>query len=1184
MNFDRRLLRAARPHIAWLLLAVGLGAGAGAVTVWQASLLSQIVARVFLGRASLSAVSGMLALLLAAAGLRQALAWGGEAAGGALARRVKDDLRRRLARRLLDLGPLALRGEQTGELSSLALEGIEALEAYFGQYLPGVALAAFIPLTILAFVFPLDPLSGVVLLVTAPLIPLFMVLIGGWANSLTQRQWTTLSRMSAYFLDVLQGLTTLKLLGRSQAQADEIARVSERFRRVTLSVLRVSFLSALSLEMLATISTAVVAVEVGLRLLYGRIEFQPALFILVLAPEFYQPLRALGARFHAGMAGVEAARRLFAVLNPEMAAAKAGLQSGPVSAPAISFTGVSFTYSDGTPGLADVSLELPAGKTTALVGPSGSGKSTLAALLLGFARPGGGRILVDGQDLSQIDPANWRAGLAWVPQIPYLFPGSVAENLRLARPQASKADLEQAARLAEADDFIRALPQGYDTPLGERGARLSAGQIQRLTLARAFLRDAPLLILDEPTAHLDPASEAAVQAAIERLLAGRTALVIAHRRPTLRRADQIIALEGGRVASPRPLAPSPRRGEGEGGGGGVEWLCHSTPPLPRSAPLPSTGEAAAADLLDSVWGDVGRLRRPTSPQTKPLPLPPKGGGGRGERGAALRLLSLLRPFAGLALFSLLAGAATVLSGVGLMAASAYILSAAARHPSVAVIQTAIVGVRFFGLSRGIFRYLERYLSHDATLRLLTGLRVRFYQALEPLAPARLAGRRSGDLLARILGDIAALENFYVRAVAPPGSALIAALGAGWFLGRYAPGLAWAWLGLFAAVGVGLPLAAGWLGRRPGRQTAHQRAALSMAWVEGLQGMPDLIVYGQGGRWLEQIERVGGGLSAAQERLANLAALQTALVGGAGHLALWLALVIAVPLVSAGRLDGVYLASLALAALTGFEAAAPLPLAGQFWGRSLQAAARLFEIVDAPPAVAAPSHPLLLPAGFDLEVRGLSFAYPAQDGRPAPAALRDLSFRLPAGKRLAIVGPSGVGKSTLVWLLLRFWDYSEGEIRLGGVDLRRLEPEALRQQMAVLAQPVYLFSASVRDNLRLAYPPAAPAQIEQAARLAGLHARIQSLPQGYDTWIGEQVLRLSGGERQRLALARALLRPAPLLILDEPTAHLDPAAERQVMQTILEQTEGRSLLLITHSRVGLEAMDEIVDLGLQIDDG
>jgi ATP-binding cassette subfamily C protein CydD len=550
MKPNRRLLGqawAARLH---LVLAVGLGTLTGFILVCQALVISQIVAGVFLAGQTLNDVQPTLLVLLALSLARAILTWGSEVSAHHVAGRVKHALRQRLAGHLLVLGPAYARGERSGELTNTIVEGTEALEAYFSQYLPQLAMAALVPLTILAFVFPIDLTSGLVLLLTAPLIPVFMVLIGDAADRLTRRQWTSLSRMSAHFLDILQGLTTLKLLGRSREQAQTIATISEEFREATLRVLRLAFLSALVLEMVATIGTAIVAVEVGLRLLYGHLTFERAFVVLLLAPELYLPLRTLGTRFHAGMSGVEAAKRIFEILDtPAPVAMPADrCRCLPELRYAIRFQDVSFAYGDSQrDAVRCATFDISPEQKTAIVGPSGSGKSTITQLLLRFIDPDRGSITVDGRPLASLDPSAWRARVAWVPQNPYLFNASVKENIRIARPAASREEVERAALLAHAHGFIQALPMAYDTPIGERGARLSGGQAQRIALARAFLKDAPLLILDEATANLDPDTESQIQASMSRLLQGRTALVIAHRLGTVQNVDAILVMADGGI-------------------------------------------------------------------------------------------------------------------------------------------------------------------------------------------------------------------------------------------------------------------------------------------------------------------------------------------------------------------------------------------------------------------------------------------------------------------------------------------------------------------------------------------------------------------------------------------------------------------------------------------------------------
>jgi thiol reductant ABC exporter CydD subunit len=582
---------------------VGLGALAGGLVIVQAFLLSRVVDGVFLEGAGLRQVGPTLLGFVGVSLAKAAASWGQETAAQRVSASVRGDVRDRLVRRLLALGPHHAAGERTGELTNALVGGVESLDAYLAQYRPQVYLAAIVPFLILLAVLRADPLSALVLALTFPFIPLFMGLIGSMARTKTRRQWVTLSRLSARFLDALQGLAILKAFGRAEETAGAIAEASNRHRRATMGVLRLAFLSALVLELLAMLGTAIVAVEVGLRLLYGRLSFREALFVLVLAPEFYRPLRALGAAFHAGMAGKEAAARLgeileapgpFAapavLLGPAAVAAPSagesagdGAQahdaggpafvparpdrsregsipgpgrmspmlrsgSGRPRAPAIRFEGVRYAYApDRPPAIDDLTLLLSPGETVALVGPTGAGKTTVASLLLRFLEPSAGAILVDGRPLSELPPEEWRRRLAWVPQRPRLFHGTLLENLLLARPGAASAAVQEALTLAHADALVRELPRGWQTPVGEGGERLSGGEAQRIALARAFLKDAPVLVLDEPTAQLDPEREAAVIESMARLRRGRTVLLIAHRLTTAFDADRIGLLDRGRL-------------------------------------------------------------------------------------------------------------------------------------------------------------------------------------------------------------------------------------------------------------------------------------------------------------------------------------------------------------------------------------------------------------------------------------------------------------------------------------------------------------------------------------------------------------------------------------------------------------------------------------------------------------
>ncbi|HEY8908782.1 MAG TPA: thiol reductant ABC exporter subunit CydC [Desulfosporosinus sp.] len=537
------------------------------------------------------------------------------------------------------------------------------------------------------------------------------------------------------------------------------------------------------------------------------------------------------------------------------------------------------------------------------------------------------------------------------------------------------------------------------------------------------------------------------------------------------------------------------------------------------------------------------------------------------------LIRLMVPYWRRILLALILSTLTITSHIGLMATSAYLLARAALHPPILDLMVTIVGVRFFGLARAVFRYLERYVSHDVTFRVLSQIRVKFYQGLEPLAPARLLNFRSGDLLSRIVADVEIQQNLFLRVFAPPFVALLVLLGYGLFLARFDVRFSFILAACFLVAGLGIPWGIKGLSRGAGRQMVALKAELNTQVADSLLGMTELLAYGQVQAYLDKIQRTDKGLLGQQRRIAWLSGISSALIGMIANLGLWFVLVLGILLVEKGKLSGVNLGMLALGTFSSFEALFPLGLVPHHLEQNRAAADRLLELIEAEPAVRNSGELSPEPSGLDLDFQEVCFRYDQEE----PWALNHLTFRIPQQGKMAIVGPSGAGKTSVVNLLLRFWEYDDGRIELGGHSLREYTQEDARGFIGVVTQRTHLFNATIRENLLLAKPDGTEDELIKAAQQAKLHDFILSLPQGYDSYVGEAGFQLSGGQRQRLAIARVFLKNAPLLILDEAMAGLDPLTEREVMDEVYQLMEGRTTLVITHRLIGLEKMDEILVL-------
>ncbi|MFF2976420.1 thiol reductant ABC exporter subunit CydD [Streptomyces albidoflavus] len=1174
---DPRLLRYARATRFFLAAVVVLGALGAGLVIAQAMLLAELIVSSFEQRFDTGDLTTPLLLLVAVALGRALVSWLTELAAHRASAAVTSELRMRLVERAGQLGPGWLGDRRTGSLIALATRGVDALDDYFARYLPQLGLAVVVPVAVLARIVTEDWVSAAIIVVTLPLIPLFMALIGWATQSRMDRQWGLLSRLSGHFLDVVAGLPTLKIFGRAKAQAESIRRITHDYRRATLRTLRIAFLSSFALELLATLSVALVAVTIGMRLVHGDMDLYTGLVILVLAPEAYLPLRQVGAQYHAAAEGLAAAEEVFAVL--ETPVPHTGTQAPPAGA--LAFEGVTVRYPGrDAPAVREATFTVEPGETVALVGPSGCGKTTLLQAALGFVAPAEGRVTVGGTDLAEVDREQWHQRIAWVPQRPQLFAGTVAENVRLARPDASEAEVARALEQAGAREFVAGLPAGAETELGEDGAGLSAGQRQRVALARAFLADRPVLLLDEPTASLDGASEEAVVEAVRRLAVGRTVLLVVHRPALLAVADRVVRLGEVTKAS---------AGEDERG-----------VPAQRGATV-RTPVVSAADSMTVADGprgvDVSRETRPeewewffsdVSRETTSRPEESAADVSRetsaaeatadrrlpGRGSALVRVRAAGREARGRLILSLVLGSLALGSAVGLMATSGYLISRASQQPPVLYLMMAVTATRAFGIGRAVFRYAERLVSHDVVLRMLADTRVAVFRRLERLAPAGLRGTRRGDLLSRLVADVDALQDYWLRWLLPAGWAAlvstVSVLFMTWLLPAAGAVLA---IGLLAAA-VGVPLVSGGFARRAERRLAPARGALAIRVAEVLTGTGELTVAGalahrtaRTGDADRELTRIRARGAAANALGAGLTAVITGLTTVA-------AAYVGIRGVSAGALDGVALAVVVLTPLAAFEAVTALPLAVQFRQRVRRSAERVHEVLDAPVPVTEPEAAGPAPESpFPMELRGVAARHPGQ----ARDALTGIDLTVTEGRRIAVVGPSGSGKTTLAQLLLRFLDPRTGSYTLAGASAPGLDGDDVRRLVGLCAQDAHVFDSTLRENLLLADRSATEARLREVLGRARLLEWAETLPQGLDTPVGEHGARLSGGQRQRLALARALLAGFPLLVLDEPAEHLDLETADRLTADLLAATRGRTTLLITHRLAGLEAVDEILVL-------
>ena len=1083
----RRLAPARRP----LLGVVGAGLVGSLLVLTQAWVVTGVVVAALAWPDGDRSLLGWSVAAAAVLGLRGLVGWGGDVLAARAAAAVATSMRR-----LLLVAACRDRSAATGETAVLVTRGVTAVEPYLTRYLPALVLAAILPPLTVVAIATQDLLSAVIVLLTLPLVPVFGALVGLATRDRAQRQWRAMASLSGHFLDVVRGLPTLVAHRRARAQSERIAEITDRYRRSSLDTLRIAFASSAVLELVATLSVALVAVTVGVRLAGGSLDLRTALVVLLLAPEAYWPLRKVGAEFHAAAEGVATFEAAHDLLE------RAGEEDAGTAAPAgadLELTGLAVTHPGRRqPAVHDVTAVVPARGVTVVTGPSGCGKSTLLAALAGLLDPSAGSLRAGGHD---VGGRAWQEQVAWLPQQPVFVAGSIADNLRLAAPDADDDALWLALRQVALEVRVRALPGGLDAPLGEDGADLSAGERARLALARVVVARRPWMLLDEPTAHLDELTEQVIVDTIADLGRRGAVVVVAHRPGVLQVADTLLRMD---APAPLPAPADPVR----------------TPARPAAAP-------------------------PTTPVAAERRAP-------GLVGAAL-----------------LGGAASA-SGVALTATAGWLIVQASTRPAILTLLVAIVGVRAFGLARPALRYVERLRSHDAALRLLARRRVEVYESIVPLTPARL-GRRRGDVLASIVDDVDAVVDRELRVRLPLRSAAVV-LALVLAVAALLLPVAALVVGLAAVLaGAGAFLVARLGASASERAAVELRAELSTAVVESIQVADEL-------RLWQALGRAADRVAATSDRLGRVTVRAAVWSGGARALVLVVtgAAVAATALVAAaalaaGSVSGPVLALLVLTPLALAETLAPLADAGALSVRTEAAEGRLARLARTAPAVR-DTVATAVAVSDDLAVEHVRARWTSDGPLTAPASLS-----VAPGERVAVVGSSGSGKSTLAALLLRFLDPAEGRITLGGASTRSLSLDDVRRHTGLVDDHPHVFATSLVENVRLARPDASDAEVEGALRRACLGPWLDALPAGLDTWLGDGHAAVSGGERARIGVARSLLAGQSLLVLDEPTAHLDHATATDLATEVLTDPGGRGVVWITHASPGLDLVDRVLDL-------
>jgi len=1161
LYFDSRLWRftaGVRHRIAG---AVAVGLLAAVLGVARLALLGWLIGLVFRGAEPGELILPTLGVAAVMLG-RGALEYARNMVAHVNAALVQRRIRHRLYDRIVALGPAHFGLTRTGDVIVSMVDGVEQLETYFGQYLPQLMVAALTPLIIFACVAFFDLKIALALLFFALLTLVAPAAFHSWDSANSVRRQRAYGAFAAEFLDSIQGLATLKAFGQSRVKAQLLAERARELFRSTMWVLATNSLSRGITDTGIAVGAAATLGYGAYRVGQGSMSLEVLLVVLMLGTEVFRPLRDLRALLHQGMVGQSAAGGVLGILNaqPPITDAPGATPLQAPLAPTLAFEDVSFAYPGGRqPAHRGLNFEVRAGERVGVVGASGSGKSTIVKLLLRLYDPGRGIVRLGGRDLRQLRQEDIRRHLAVVNQDTYLFHGTVEDNLRFGKPEATQAELEAAARAANAHDFIDRLPQGYQTVIGERGVRLSGGQRQRLAIARALLRDAPVLILDEALSAVDAENEAVIQDALDRLMEGRTTLILAHRLSSVIAADRILVIDDGAVVE------SGHHDELMARGGIYRRLMGEQ--ARDSAQAITTEATADADLEppeDLAAGVVGKaLLEPTDAIIRAE--------GMGWGRAIVELLKMVAPWRGRLLATFFFGISRVAAFIGVGVLSGLTVAAIKVGAPYGMLLLALA---LIAPSAGILHWLESWIAHDMAFRLLAEMRIALFNQLDRLAPAYLLRRRTGDLVAAATQDVEMVEYFFAHTIAPafvailiPALVLATLVAFGWpMASALAPFLALVALSPFL------------MRRRIDTLGSRAREALgdlNAQAVDSIQGLGEIVTFQQAERrreaFMAQTRRHHRmRLPFFRDLTLQMTLLETAT--GLGGLAV---VVTGALLVASGDLESGLLPLLTLLAMAAFLPVSEIANVGRQLADTLGATRRLYAIhnEEVPVRDGAGNTEAEIPGAPALEMREVSFSYLGGNRR----ALNEVSFRIEGGQTVALVGPSGAGKTTIAHLLLRFWDPDVGIVAMHGHDLKDVRLEELRRRIALVAQDTYLFNDSLAANILMARPEAGADDLARAVERAALAEFVATLPQGLETPVGERGMRLSGGQRQRVAIARAFLKDAPVLIFDEATSHLDAVSESEVRRALDDLMSERTTVVIAHRLSTVRNADQIIVL-------